>query len=64
MSGSDSSNDGFGREQQPSRREEQGSGHSGEGAASAMAHMISQGQRQRQRRHQPEVDDHPGSQAS
>jgi hypothetical protein len=27
-----------------------------------MAHMISQGQRQR--RHQPEADDHPGSQAS
>lgn len=62
MSCSDSSNDGLGREEQPSRGEEQGSGHSGEGAASAMAHMISQGQRQR--RHQPEADDHPGSQAS
>ena len=62
MSGSDSSNDGLGREEQPSRGEEQGGGHSGEGAASAMAHMISQGQRQR--RHQTEADDHPGSQAS
>ncbi|MHB1121139.1 MAG: hypothetical protein ACYC0T_00260 [Ramlibacter sp.] len=61
MSGSDSSNDGLGREEQPSCGEEQG-GHSGEGADSAMAHMISQGQRQR--RHQPEADDHPGSQAS
>jgi hypothetical protein len=62
MSGSDSSNDGLGREEQPSRGEEPGGGHSGEGAASAMAHMISQGQRQR--RHQPEADDHPRSQAS
>ena len=59
MSGSDSSNDGLGREEQPSRVEEQGGGHSGEGAASAMAHMISKGQRQR--RHQPEADDRPGS---
>ncbi len=62
MSGSDISNDGRAREEQPLRREEQGAGHSGEGAASAMAHMITQGQRQR--RHQPEADDHPGSQAS
>lgn len=61
MSGSDTSNDGLGREEQTSR-EDQGAGHSGEGAASAMAHMISQGQRQR--RHQPEADDHPGGQAS
>lgn len=62
MSGSDSSNDGLGHEEQPSGREEQGDRHSGEGAASAMAHMISQGQRQRH--HQPEADDHPGSQSS
>lgn len=62
MSGSDSSNDGLGREEQPSRGEEPGGGHSGEGAASAMAHMISQGQRQR--RQQPEADDHPGRQGS
>ena len=60
MSGSDSSNDGLGPEEQAARGEEQGSGRSGEGAASAMAHMISQGQRQR--RHQPEGDDHAGAQ--
>lgn len=62
MSGSDSSNEGLGHEEQPSRGEEQGGGHSGEGAASAMAHMISQSQHQR--RHQPEAHDHPGGQSS
>lgn len=62
MSGSDSSNDSVGAEEQPSRGEDQGAGHSGEGAASAMAHMISQGQRQR--RHQPQGDDPAGARGS
>lgn len=61
MSGSDSSNDGQRGEEQPSRGDD-GGGHTGEGAASAMAHLISEGQRQR--RHQPEGEGHPGSQAS
>jgi len=71
MSASDSSNGGRGRkssreqqssrrEQQPSRREQQGGGHSGEGAASAMAQLISEDRRQR--RQQPEGEGHPGSQ--
>jgi hypothetical protein len=60
--GSGSSNetkDERGRQEQSTSGESQEPGHSGEGAASAMAHMISQGQ---QHRHQTgEADDAAGS---
>ena len=59
MSGSTDSQDEHGNNEQTPRPDQGESGHSGEGAASAMAHMISQGQ---QHRHQTgEADDAAGS---
>ena len=43
MSSSNERKDERGSQEQPSAGEQTDSGHSGEGAASAMAHMISQG---------------------
>lgn len=62
MSASDSTNGEHGQQEQAVHGEQApAGGHSGEGAASAMAHMISEGQRQR--RHQPQTDE-PGGQGS
>ena len=59
MSSSTDAKDEQGSQEQSHNREPADSGHSGEGAASAMAHMISQGQ---QHRHQTgEADDAAGS---
>ncbi|HWI82023.1 hypothetical protein [Ramlibacter sp.] len=61
MSGSDNTKDDR-SEEQPSSGEQHESGTTGEGAASALAHMISQGQRQR--RHSGDADDAAGGQRS
>lgn len=45
---------------QPAQHESGDAGHSGEGAASAMAHMISRGEQQ-QRQQTGEADDAAGS---
>jgi hypothetical protein len=45
---------------QPAQHEQGDTGHSGEGAASAMAHMISRGEQQ-QRHQTGEADDAAGS---
>jgi hypothetical protein len=59
MSGPTDSQDEHGKNELPPRPDQGDTGHSGEGAASAMAHMISQGQ---QHRHQTgEADDAAGS---
>jgi hypothetical protein len=59
MSGPNDTKDEQSSQEQPSQNEAGENGLSGEGAASAMAHMISQGQ---QHRHQTgEPDDAAGS---
>lgn len=59
MSGPTDSQDEHGNNEQDPRPEQGSTGHSGEGAASALAHMISLGQ---QHRHQTgEADDAAGS---
>ncbi|MDB5872016.1 MAG: hypothetical protein JWQ07_1458 [Ramlibacter sp.] len=60
MSGpSDTKEEHGSQEQRPSHDQDGDSGHSGEGAASALAHMISRGEQQR---HQTgEADDAAGS---
>jgi hypothetical protein len=59
MSSPNETHDEPGSQEQSGRPEGGDSGHSGEGAASALAHMISQGQ---QHRHQTgEADDAAGS---
>ena len=54
----DTTQDHGSRSQTPEEQSED-AGHSGEGAASAMAHMISRGQQQRH--HTGEADDSAGS---
>jgi hypothetical protein len=62
MSGSDNTKDQHGSQENPSADEPAAGGHTGEGAASAMAQLISQGQQHR--RHGGEADDAAGSQHS
>jgi hypothetical protein len=59
MSGPNDAKEEHGSQEQQSGHEQAESGHSGEGSASALAHMISRGQQQR---HQTgEADDAAGS---
>ena len=59
MSGPNDTKEEHGSQEQPSGHEQPEAGHSGEGSASALAHMISRGQQQR---HQTgEADDAAGS---
>lgn len=62
MSGSDSTKDQRSSQEQSSADEQATAGRTGEGAASAMAHLISQGQQHRH--HAGEADDAAGSQHS
>ena len=60
MSSPNDTKDEHGPQEHPGTQDQGDAGHSGEGAASAMAHMISRG---RQQRHQTgEADDAAGSQ--
>ena len=60
MSGSNDTKEEHGSAEQSGNQEQGDTGHTGEGAASAMAHMISRG---RQQRHQTgEAEDAAGSQ--
>ena len=60
MSGPNDTKEEHGSQEQAGTHDQGDNGHSGEGAASAMAHMISRG---RQQRHQTgEADDAAGSQ--
>lgn len=52
--GNDNNNDEHGSPEKPSGNDQAENGHSGEGAASAMAHMISQGQQHRHQTGEPE----------
>jgi hypothetical protein len=59
MSGPTDTKEEHGSQEQQSGHEPAETGHSGEGSASALAHMISSGRRQRH--HAGEVDDAAGS---
>ena len=60
MSGSNDAKEEHGSAEQTGTQDQGDTGHTGEGAASAMAHMIARG---RQQRHQTgEADDAAGSQ--
>lgn len=62
MSGSDNTKDQRSSQEQSCADDQATGGHTGEGAASAMAHLISQGQQHRH--HSGEADDAAGSQHS
>jgi hypothetical protein len=60
MSGPNDTKEEHGSQEQAPRHESHETGHSGEGSASALAHMISSGRRQR--RQSGDAEDAAGSQ--